>query len=180
MAESQQLVSAVFRDRVNADAAFDWLRLNGFSDREINVLMSEQTRQTYYSGAREGKIETGNMAAQGMAVGGATGTALGATAATLAALAAVGSTLVIPGINLVLVGPIAAALAGAGAGAVTGGLIGALIGWGVPEDNAKAYHDALVHGGVVLGVRARSDDEANRIQKRFEELQGEDVFTCSC
>src|SRR4051812_9226198 len=104
------LVTAVFRDRVNADAAFDWLRTNGYSDREINVLMSEQTRLTYRQG-ESGKVEAGNMAVEGMAVGGAFGTAIGgAVAATLGAIAAVGSTLVIPGLNLVLAGPLAAAL----------------------------------------------------------------------
>ena len=176
MADNRQLVTAVFRDRVNADAAFDWLRSNGYSDREINVLMSDQTRHTYTTG-HTGKIEAGNKAVEGMAVGVAVGTAV---MATLGAIAAIGTTLIVPGLNLVLAGPLAAAIAGAGAGAVTGGLVGTLIGMGIPEDNAQAYQEALVHGGVVLGVHTHSSEDATRIKKHFEDLQGEDVLSCSC
>ena len=53
---------------------------------------------------------------------------------------AVGSTIAVPGLGLVVAGPIAAALAGAGAGAAAGGLIGAMVGAGIPEDRgAKEY-----------------------------------------
>ena len=58
--------------------------------------------------------------------------------AALAALFAVGTVVVVPGLGLVLAGPIAAALAGAGAGGVTGGLIGALIGAGIPEGESRS------------------------------------------
>ena len=70
------------------------------------------------------------------------------------------------------------ALAGGGAGAVTGGLIGGLVGLGIPESNAKAYEEALRHGGVAVGVIPRSSDHASEIQRRFEELSGENVCYC--
>ena len=63
---------------------------------------------------------------------------------------------------------------------MTGGLIGALVGWGIPEDNAKAYEAALRDGGVVLGVHPRNDDEASKIRQQFTNLGGEDIFTCAC
>ena len=56
-----------------------------------------------------------------------------------AAIAAIGTSLVIPGLGLVVAGPLAAALAGAGAGGTAGGLIGALVGHGMPEDRTKKY-----------------------------------------
>ena len=43
----------------------------------------------------------------------------------------------LPGIGLVIAGPLAAAAAGAGAGAAGGGLLGALIGWNMPEERVK-------------------------------------------
>jgi hypothetical protein len=52
-------------------------------------------------------------AAEGLGVGGAVGRGVGAA---LAAIFAVGSTIVVPGLGLVVAGPIAAALAGAAAG----------------------------------------------------------------
>jgi hypothetical protein len=173
MANRQRMVTGMFRDRINAERAFDWLHAHGYPDSEISVLMSDKTRATYYAEAREGKISSGSKAGQGMGVGGAIGTLTGAA---LAAVAAIGTSLVVPGLGLVVAGPIAAALAGGGAGAVTGGLIGALVGWGIPEDNARAYQEALRGGGVVIGVVPRDNADASKIQQEFKDLEAEDVF----
>lgn len=75
---------------------------------------------------REVNHEPGSLAVEGMGVGGVIGTAVGATVA--AVVAAVGISIIVPGLGLVIAGPIAAAFAGGGAGAVTGGAIGLLTG----------------------------------------------------
>jgi hypothetical protein len=173
MPSKQKMVTAVFRDPVNAQRAHDALRRRGYTDTEINILMSDKTRSTYFSGEEPGKIKTGTMATEGMGVGGAIGTALGAA---VAAVAAIGSNLFLPGLGLVVAGPLAAAFAGAGAGAVTGGLIGALVGAGIPEENAKAYHEALREGGVVIGVVPHNKDDASAIEKEFRDLKGDNVY----
>src|SRR5207244_3358451 len=153
--EQKKMVTAVFRDRFDAERAFDYLHTKGYLDSEINVLMSDKTRSTYYPGTRaEEKHEAGSLATEGMGVGGAIGTAVGAA---LGAIAAIGTTVAIPGLGLIIAGPIAAALAGGGAGAVTGGVIGTLVGAGMTEQNAKAYEDALRNGGLALGVVPHSD-----------------------
>ena len=77
------------------------------------MLMSDATR------SKEFALQTRTHAADGLGIGAPAG---GAVGAVLAAIAAVGTTLFLPGINLVIAGPIAAALAGAGAGGATGGL----------------------------------------------------------
>src|SRR6516162_8814343 len=137
MATKRKMVTAVFRDPVNAQRAHDALRRRGYTDTEINVLMSDKTRSTYFSGEEPGTIKAGTKAAEGMGVGGAIGTAVGAT---IAAVAFIGSNIFVPGLGFVVAGPLAAALAGGGAGAVAGGLVGALIGAGITEENANAYH----------------------------------------
>jgi len=178
MASKSKMVTAVFRDRANAQAAYDMLRTRGYLDNEINVLMSDKTRATFYTdkqGEGVAKHDAGTMATEGMGVGGAIGTAVGAT---LAAVAAIGTSIVLPGLNLLVAGPLAAALAGGGAGAVTGGLIGALVGWGIPESNAQAYEDALREGGVAIGVTPHNNDDADHIEKEFKNLQGENVCYC--
>ncbi len=179
MSSQQQMVTAVFRDRASADAAFDWLHTIGYNNSEVNVLMSDKTRRMHYSDDANVKVNAGSKAAEGMGIGGAIGTAVGAG---IAAIAAIGTSLVIPGLGLGLVvaGPLAAAFAGAGAGAVTGGLVGALVGWGIPEDNAKAYQEALKDGGVVMGVTARNSRDASNIKAKFEELRANDVLCYSC
>ena len=175
---SKKMVTGVFRDRYDAERAFDYLHTKGYLDSEINVLMSDRTRAAYYPNKTEDKHNAGTMATEGMGVGGAIGTALGAT---LAAIAAIGTTLAVPltgGASLLVAGPIAAALAGGGAGAVTGGLIGALVGAGMTEQNAQAYDEALRNGGVVIGVVPHSDDHASEIQKKYKELIGENICYC--
>src|SRR5439155_26780703 len=118
------------------------------------------------------EIGTSSHVAEGAAAGGAIGTAVGATAA---AIAAIGTSLIIPGLGIVVAGPLAAALAGGGAGAVAGGLIGGLIGLGIPESNAKAYEQALRDGGVVIGVHPHNNDETSKIREQFEKHHGENV-----
>src|SRR5205085_9670420 len=131
-----------------------------------SVLMSDATK------SKEFAIESGTRAAQGAAVGGAVG---GVAGATLAAIAAVGTSLALPGLGLVIAGPIVAALAGLGAGGATGGLIGALVGAGIPEHRAKVYDAGIRSGGILLGVEARNGDDADNLQKFLEDLGAEHV-----
>jgi len=77
--------------------------------------------------------------------------------------ARIGTALAIPGLGLVIAGPIAAALAGAGAGSITGGLVGALVGYGIPEDRVKLVESGIRDGGIYMGVRARDQADATRI-----------------
>jgi len=162
-------VTAVFRNRFDASAAYDYVMGKGYTRDEVNVMMSNSTREAFQ---HEGKQNVGSHATEGAAVGGAIGTAVGATAA---AIAAIGSVMFVPVLGIFVAGPIFAALAGAGAGAVTGGLLGGLIGLGIPESNAKAYEAALNEGGVVIGVHCRSNDDCNDVKKRFGELNGENI-----
>lgn len=176
MAHTKRMLTAVFRDRVDAQSAYDRIQHRGYTSSEINVLMSDTTRSRYFGTDKdEGRIEAGSYAAEGMGVGGALGTAVGAT---IAAVMAIGTSLAIPGLGMVIAGPLAAALAGGGAGAVAGGLIGALVGFGIPEPNAEAYMEALRAGGVVIGVVPHSDTDAEDIQQDFEELRGESICYC--
>jgi hypothetical protein len=172
--KSTSTVTACFRNRFDASAAYDYAMGKGYTRDEVNVMMSNSTRELYQ---KEGAHPVGSMAPEGVAVGGAIGTAVGATAA---AIAAIGTTVAIPltgGAGLIVAGPILAALAGGGAGAVTGGLLGGLVGFGIPESNARAYEAALKEGGVVIGVQARSNEDAADLRKRFEELHGENIVS---
>src|ERR671939_1082281 len=93
--------------------------------------------------------------------------------AVLAAIAAVGTNIVLPGIGLVVAGPLAAALAGAGAGGAAGGLVGALIGAGIPEHRAKVYDASLRAGGILIGVESKTDEEADKLEELLTDLGAE-------
>ncbi|HEX8845006.1 MAG TPA: quinol:electron acceptor oxidoreductase subunit ActD [Pyrinomonadaceae bacterium] len=166
MANKATLVTGLFKTRTAAEAAVDALMKRGYTRDEISVLMSDATR------SKEFAVETRSHAADGAGIGGAVGGTIGAV---LAAIAATGASVVIPGIGLVVAGPIAAALAGLGAGAATGGLVGALIGAGIPEHRARVYDAGLRSGGILLGVEARSSDDADNLQKFLEDLGAEHV-----
>ena len=74
-----------------------------------------------------------------------------------------------------IAGPVAAALAGAGAGAATGGLVGALIGWGIPEERVRVYEEGIKKGGILMGVRPRSEEDAAWLQQSWRESRAENV-----
>ena len=162
------LVTGLFKNRVAAEAAVDAIMKRGYTRDDISVLMSDATR------SKEFALQSRTHAADGAGVGGALG---GVVGAVLAAIVAVGSTIVLPGLNLVIAGPIAAALAGAGAGAATGGVIGALIGAGIPEYRAKVYESGLRSGGILLGVEAKSDEEVDKLEELLEAIGAEHVRT---
>jgi hypothetical protein len=170
----QRMLTAIFRDRSSTDMAFDWLLARGYGPEEISVLMSERTRHGYHDHGTEGRIKSNTHAEEGIAEGGVLGTAIGAT---VGAILALGTTIVVPGLGLVVAGPIVAAFAGGGAGAVAGGAIGGLVGLGIPESNAKAYEEALKKGGVVFGVVPHSSEDAKTIRKYFEELKADNIVT---
>lgn len=163
---TENLMTVLFRSWGDAENAYQELLKRGFTSDQINILMSDETRSQY-----EGtKTELGNKAAEGTGVGAAVG---GTVGAILGAVAAVGTGLAIPGLGLVIAGPIVAALAGAGAGGATGGLIGALIGWGIPEETVKRYESGIKEGGIVLGFTPRSVAESNEVEKIWKDYKGE-------
>jgi hypothetical protein len=169
----ESMLTAVFRDRSDATEVFEWLREQGYATNEISVLMSDRTRQMYTE-HEEGSISTGTRAAEGMATGGAIGTAVGAT---IGAIVAIGTSIAIPGLGLIVAGPIVAALAGGGAGAVAGGALGGLVGLGIPESNVHAYEQALREGGVVIGVRPRDSADSTRIRDYFNSHHADNVIS---
>jgi hypothetical protein len=109
-------------------------------------------------------MEKESKAGDGAAIGSAAGGVLGAIAAGLAAA----GTIVIPGLNLVVYGPLIAAAAGAGVGAAAGGLVGSLVGLGIPEYVAKRYEDEIKDGAVLIVVDAEDSDEADKAKDIFE------------
>ena len=138
---------------------------HGYGADDINVLMSDETRQRYFGDVPPGtELSGGTKAAEGFGKGSAIGGGIGAA---LGALFAVGTSIIVPGIGLVVAGPIAAALAGAGAGGATGGLVGALIGAGIPEERAKNYESGINSGGIVLGTRPRDEQHAAQLERDF-------------
>lgn len=77
---------------------------------------------------------------------------------------------------MIIAGPAAAAVAGLGAGGLTGGLVGALIGLGIPEERVKHYQDGIDNGGILMGVKPRSDEDAAHFEKEWKQNSGQHVY----
>lgn len=59
---------------------------------------------------------------------------------------------------------------GAAIGGVIAGIIGAFIGWGMPEDLLKEYEQRINNGGILIGVRSKSEADANRFEKDWKNM----------
>jgi uncharacterized protein YjbJ (UPF0337 family) len=167
-------VHGLFKDRESAEGAYRSLAERGYGKDDINVMMSDDTRKKYYPEGTDTDSEVGSKAMEGLGAGSAIG---GTVGAVLAAIAAIGTSVALPGIGLVVAGPLAAALAGAGAGGLTGGLIGALVGSGIPEEHAARYDEGVRNGGIYMGVNAREDADAEHFESEWrDKYRGENVY----
>jgi len=167
------MVTGLFPDRDSAERVYGDISTRGYGHEDVNVVMSDATRKRHFSDADGRQTELGTKAAEGAGIGGAIGGSVGAIAA---AIAAVGTTIALPGLGLVIAGPLAAAIAGAGAGAATGGIVGALIGWGIPEERVKQYEDGINNGGILMGVNPRTPEDAAYLEEDWRKNRGEEVY----
>src|SRR5215204_302362 len=167
---NRNMLTGMFADRDSTERAYNALHERGYTNDEISMVMSDKTRKEHF--ADDGETEIGTKAAEGAGKGSAIGGTVGAIAGVIAAI---GTSVAIPGLGLVIAGPIAAGLAGAGAGGITGGIIGALVGNGIPEARAKIYESGIKNGNVVLGVHPKNDDDKSYIENNWRDNRAQEI-----
>ena len=59
-----------------------------------------------------------------------------------------------------------------GAAGTAVGLIGLLHDWGIPEERAKEYETGIHDGGILMGVKARSDEDARYFVQQWQAIGG--------
>lgn len=168
----KRVLTGMFRDRQSTEAAYNSLHERGYSKDDINLLMSDDTRKTHYNEEGADATEIGTKAAEHAGKGSAIGGTIGAI---VGVVAAIGTSVVIPGLGILIAGPIAAGLAGAGAGGLTGGIIGALVGSGIPEARAKLYESGIKEGNVVISVTPRNVEDAEYLENNWKNNRGEEI-----
>ena len=151
---TKQIISAVFDDRSEAEAAVRELRDAGADNARLSVIGRDEDRTTVSDGSGE---VVDDDAAGDTAGGALAGAGIGAILGVAA--------LAIPGVGpLVAAGAIAstaipgAAVIGAGAGAVLGGLTGFLKDHGVSDDDAAYYEGRINEGGVFVSADVSDGD----------------------
>lgn len=144
---NENIISAVFDSRSEAETAVRELRQAGVRDNALSVIARDSDKGDYGDVATTDADTGAGGAVTGALVGGGAGALLG-----IAALA-------IPGVGpLVAAGAIAssaipgAAAIGAGVGAVAGGVTGLLTDHGVSDDDASYYESRIQDGGVFVSV----------------------------
>lgn len=167
------MITGLFKDRDSAERAYNSITGRGYDKDDVHLVMSDDTRKKHFSIGIGTETELDNKATEGAGIGSAIGGTVGAVAA---AIFAVGTTLAIPGLGLIIAGPAVAAIAGLGAGGLAGGIVGALIGLGIPEERVKHYETGIEEGGILIGVKARSDEDAAYFEKEWNANNGQYVY----
>ena len=127
------LITGSFSDPDAADRAYSSFRERGYTDDDLHVMMSEDTKEAYHS-RPDAAIDEGSKALEGAGTGAAIGGSLGGI---LGAIAAVGTAVALPGVGLIA---------------------GPLVGAGIPEEHAKTYESDLKNGRIVVGAHPRDED----------------------
>jgi hypothetical protein len=128
---NQAVAIGVFEVRANAERAIEELHTAGFTGDDIGFVMREATAANAGTDSAVAEGATSGMLAGGL---------IGAFTALL-----------IPGFGPVIAGGI---LSGLLLGGAVGGLLGALVSMGVPEDEARYYHNQFELGRAIVTVKA--------------------------
>ncbi|MCW5822380.1 MAG: DUF3341 domain-containing protein [Cyanobacteria bacterium TGS_CYA1] len=162
----KQAVMCIATDEVQARNIVDALRMSGFTDSDMSVLMADKT------GVRDSGYEKHSKAPEGTATGAAAGAIAGGALGWMAGIGA----LAIPGAGpFIAAGPIMAALAGSAIGGSAGGVTGGLIGLGMPEFEAKQYEGKLNAGNILISVHTEDGEQAKRAEQVMKGNGAKDI-----
>ncbi|MGH9834624.1 MAG: hypothetical protein ACREBD_04000 [Blastocatellia bacterium] len=160
-------IMGLFNDCKAAARAYQALFNYGYTRNEITVGTSDEARKLLFQPAEP---EVDDKTLEGLVAGLVIGAGVGAVAGVGAG---VGTSLIVPGLGLVIAGWLAAGLVGVGAGGVAGGLIGALVGSGIVEEKAN---EEIGQGNILIAVIPHSKAEATRIESEWLDRGSKEVI----
>ena len=170
----------IFSSHQAAENALNELRDDGFAMSQVSVIAQNAERLEQSNRIGETQVQDltdANHGEEGAKTGAATGGVLGGLSGLLVGL----GTLAIPGVGPVMLAgatatAIATTLTGGAIGAAAGSLVGGLIGLGIPEERVKHYQSGIDEGGILLGVKPRSTDDAAHIEQEWKINNGQHVY----
>jgi hypothetical protein len=156
-ATKRELEAGVFDDVDDAREAVHRLLAAGFTNEQINVVCSDETKELYFK-EFEHQEPAGTYTPKATIAGGTIGAVLGGVAVIVSA-AATGS------LALWAAGPITA-----WAGGIAGGLVGAMMTRGVEKELANFYQQAVVDGRILVAAEIDPEDQQHALAKAAEVL----------
>jgi hypothetical protein len=167
---SNKAVFGLYSTRRQVENAVDELKVQGFRNTDISVLLPENV------GTKDFAHEKGTKAPEGMATGATSGAVVGGALGWLAGIGA----LAIPGVGpLIAAGPIIAALTGVGVGGAVGGITGGLVGLGIPEYETKRYEGRIKGGSILLSVHTDDSKWTDKAERILKDTGAEDISSTS-
>ncbi|MDR3449609.1 MAG: hypothetical protein P4M15_07685 [Alphaproteobacteria bacterium] len=142
-------IAGYFYDPAVANQSIAALLSAGVTKDDISLLMSSEAKKNFEAATKD----TGDRTVVDTAIGAGTGGLLGGLLAGLTTVAAI----VIPGAQLMVVGPLVAVLGGIGGGAAIGGLAGALSALGISAAETSRYEKEIKEGKAVVLVNTKDD-----------------------
>src|ERR1700676_3287918 len=177
-----RMVTGLFTNKESAERGYQSATRLGYENSDIDVLVSQETRNRYFPPGHDTKTDLSSNATKDAAKDGKSADDLGGPAGgmigTIApALAGVGTVLLVPVLGVFAAGPIAIALTAAGAVGLAGALIGALTKWGIPKGRIEEYEQGIRAGGILMGVKPRSDKDASNLVREWQASGGKFVHS---
>ena len=161
-------ISRWFKDLETADEAYRILTDMGYGNDEINVVMSETLRERIKKGPETVVHNDATPTEEGSTNQVLAGTAaMSAIGAIGGVVAAVGTTILIPGLGLIIAGPMAGI--GAGVGALIGSMYGVPIS-SVGDDEETKFKSEVESGRVLLRVVPHNATDAELIRVKWDHL----------
>ncbi len=169
---TQPMLAGLFTDLASTKQAYHLLNEKGYPFDDIHMIMSDETYNKKFAHLSDDSELTLNIK-QAAGTGSVIGGGLGALTGVVAALS---TSFIIPGLGILIAGPIAAGLAGASTGAIAGGLIGSLIGADIPEEHARFFESGIHKGQILLGVYPRNPEDASFFENTWNEKKPEENY----
>ncbi len=177
-----RMVTGLFKNKRSAERGYLCAMRMGYESSDIDLLMSEETRNQYFSPGHD--IETAlsrnatRVAADDGTLGDELGGPAGGTLGTIApALAGLGTLSLVSVLGVFAAGPIVIALTAGGAVGLAGALIGTLAKWGIPARRIEEYEQGIRAGGILMGVKPRSATDGSKLEREWQASGGELVHS---
>jgi hypothetical protein len=170
----KKAVFCIVKNQTQADQIINDLQRAGFPNREISVVLPQPGGFSKTTSKKEGKSEKQNRSS-----GSATSGAPSGVGGAIGLLNSLGP-ITIPGLGVfVAAGPVMVALSESAIEGGTGFFVDTLSEFGLPEQEAKRYQEALQSGGHLICCHVETSDECDKAKKILEKNSGKDISTSS-